>query len=594
VCGFVIQILPDRPVDPTVFDSMVDSLAHRGPDDRGIAFFKDGQVAFGHRRLSIIDLSKAGRQPLTDVSGRYCIVYNGEIYNFKELRERLEGLGHEFHSQTDTEVVLNAYIRWGYDCLNMLDGIFAFAIYDGMTGDIFLARDRFGIKPLYYIHRQGELLAASEPKALLLSGRLEKTIRKEALADYLMFGYISEDHGIWRELCKVPPGSWALFTEGYLRVESFMPYTADKGKSPWPDIPITREELEERFREAFLRTLKMQNISDVEIGLFLSGGLDSSSVALAQHLLGHPLRAFSVDFQDKPNNEIDSARQVADSLGIELLVCNVSSSDMSRLKDMQLYFDEPFADTSMLPTHLISRFARENGIKVALSGDGGDEIHGGYTWYGQCLDAIENRGPAERQAWVRKRYCLYPYQFYLADDQSDWFTPEFQEVLTTRRNAFFRHLDTKREDHLKAIQLLDVNTYLPSDILTKVDRASMAAGLELRVPLLGNEVTDLILSSASEAYSSRGEPKRLLSHFLKGYIPEVIRKKPKQGFSIPLRPFLSSINYREYILDSGIKNFGLFTKGNLERTLATDFDKNATRHILLYMLALWTETWLPS
>lgn len=592
MCGFVLQIARDYPVDSAVFDDMVDSLAHRGPDDRGTEFFEGHRVALGHRRLSILDLSSAGRQPMEDATGRFRILYNGEIYNFAALRQRLEALGHVFRSRTDTEVLLNAYIRWGKDALPMLDGIFAFAVYDTLTGELFLARDRFGVKPLYYVHRHGELLAASEPKALLLSGRLDRQVRPEALADYLLFGYVTEDHGIWRSLSKVPPGGWIRFKDGRLQTGEYL------GNLREEEAPSRREigseELDERFGDALVRTVTAQNVSDVEVGLFLSGGLDSSSVALAQHLAGQPLRAFTVDFEDKPNNEVESARKVADRLGLDLHVCKVVASDMKSVDQLQRHFDEPFADASLLPTFLISRFAREHGIKVALSGDGGDEIHAGYVWYGQCQEALQGVAPRDRGRVIRRRYGYYPYQFYLREELSAWLAPEFREVMDERATAFFRHVDTATGDDLKAAQMLDVKTYLPGDILTKVDRASMAVGLEVRVPLLGNEVTDMVMREHSTRYADRQEGKQLLRRFLKGRVPDEILRRPKQGFSIPLRPYMLKTNYRERVMDAGLEKLGAFSRGALEKEIHADFETHATRHILLYLLAVWSDTWLAN
>jgi asparagine synthase (glutamine-hydrolysing) len=585
MCGVALAYSTTGPLDSAAFEAMVDSLGHRGPDGRGVAYFQDGCVALGHRRLSIIDLSNAGSQPMADASNRFHIVFNGEIYNYKALRERLEGTGRVFQSRSDTEVLLNAFAEWGPDCLTMLDGIFAFAIYDAISGEVFLARDRFGVKPLYFTRPRGGLAVASEPKALLAGGLLQRSLRPEAVADFLLFGYVTEDLGVWEGLEKLPPGGWARLGRNGWRSGLYA------HEPPEADAPSDGS-IRQKFEHSLLQSVEAQNVADVEVGLFLSGGLDSSAVAVAQSRLGRPLRAFTVHFAEKPNNEVHSARLLADSLGLPLEVCHVEAGDLALLEDLQQVFDEPFADLSLLPTFLLSRFVRQQGVTVALSGDGGDEMLGGYVWYDLCRNALKDARPEEERAIVRKMYALYPYAFFLGDAYDDLFEPDFRGLREERAKAFFSRYAPRRNGPLVALQRLDRATYLPGDILTKVDRASMASGLEVRVPLLGSTVAECVLAAHPDDYAQPGAAKSLLRDFLLGTAPDEILNKKKQGFSLPIRPYLRSVDYRSCIMDSGLERLGFMSRKSIENTLDLDFDTNVTRSLLLYVLALWSNTWL--
>ncbi len=568
-----------------VVTDMRDKLVHRGPDDSGSWVDATAGVALGFRRLSILDLSPLGHQPMTSATGRYVVVYNGEIYNFAALRRELEGRGCSFRSRSDTEVILAAFETWGVAAaLARFNGMFAIALWDRTERALTLARDRFGEKPLYYGMAGGALVFGSELKALRAHPGLVATVDRASLSQLLRFAYVPAPWSILAGIRKLPAATW-------LRVAS----RADADRAPTPywslqdvaergasrlfegDEPEAVRQLDRVLRES----IKLRMVADVPLGAFLSGGIDSSTVvALMQAESTRPVRTFTIGFAEAAYNEAEAAKAVAQHLGTdhtELYVTPEQARDV--IPRLPTLYDEPFADSSQLPTFLVSQLARQQ-VTVALSGDGGDELFGGYNRY-YWADAIWRRlghlPSWSRHGLARALGGVAPLaRTHLLDDVA-WFpaalrhrTPgdklqKLAEVLGARDagELYFRLVSTWKDpssvvlgngaperpfhvslDNMKLrsfaerMMCADTLTYLPDDILVKVDRASMGVSLECRVPLLDPDVAAFAWSLPLGMRVRQGKGKPLLRGVLAQYVPPALFERPKAGFGLPLDSWL--------------------------------------------------------
>jgi asparagine synthase (glutamine-hydrolysing) len=539
---------------------MTSVLNHRGPDDDG--FYINGAVGLGHRRLSIIDVG-GSRQPIFNQDKTRAIVFNGEIYNFKTVREALQRRGHHFTTQGDTEVILRAYEEYGEACVQHLRGMFAFAIWDGVKKRLFLARDRVGIKPLYYYWDGQTFLFASEIKALLQDPGVEKTLDPQALDDYLTYLYIPAPKTIFQRIRKLRPGHTLTVSDGRLREQEYWDLAFK------PKDGLSEAEYATGLLEKLRESVDMHLMSEVPLGAFLSGGIDSSAVVgLMAGLLKQPVNTASIGFREAGFDELPYARAVAQRFQTHVHERTVAAEAAKILDALVWHFDEPFADSSMVPTYYVSQVAREC-VTVCLSGDGGDENFAGYRRY--RFDVLENqlrsRLPAGlRQPLFRVLGSLYPKADWLPRifraktlfanlalsperayyHTMSWFTPQMKHLLYSV--AFKRELGEydpfsvmnvyfercRDLDSLSRIQYVDVKTYLVDDILTKVDRASMAHSLEVRVPLLDHEVMEYAASIPAAYKLRHGEGKYIFKKALRSMLPEDILYRPKMGFTIPL------------------------------------------------------------
>ena len=529
----------------------VTTLRHRGPDDVGWWSDDGSGATLAHARLSIIDLSPAGHNPMPWREGGYWITFNGEVYNFLELRRELEGQGCRFRSRTDTEVVLAAYERWGASCVERFAGMFAFAIWDVGRRRLFLARDRFGKKPLYYAEYGERLVFASELKAILADPEFPRELDGEALALYLRFGYVPSPRTIFRHARKLPPAHRALLEGGVLRVERYWDATAlalAKGNDRAPEV------IQAELEEALAVAVRQRMIADVPLGAFLSGGIDSSLVTalMKEHSPGG-VRTFSVRFEDPEFNEAEHAAAVARHLGTCHHEETCTRAEMlAAVERLPGIFDEPFADSSAIPTLIVSRVAREL-VTVALSGDGGDELFFGYPRYLALARAGSLlRSPAALRKAVALATELLPGRKarrvarVLRDDAADvylrfvgtWEDGEIEEMTGSAPPEGDGYGETRsRVSSLPPAEqapLLDLATYLPEDILTKVDRTSMAVSLETRCPLLDHRVAELALALPLSARWHRGRGKQPLRKAVYRRIPRALLDRPKMGFGVPL------------------------------------------------------------
>ncbi|CAB1064594.1 Asparagine synthetase [glutamine-hydrolyzing] (EC [Olavius sp. associated proteobacterium Delta 1] len=586
MCGIVAQKNSSQRINKAIFENMVDTLQHRGPDGRGADYLCNRTVALGHRRLAIIDLSEKGDQPLYNEGGSICISFNGEIYNFKSLRYQLSDRGHTFVSNTDTEVMIHGYEEWGFNFLEKVRGIFAFIIYDKERDLFFFARDHFGVKPLYYAIYEKNIIIASEIKAILKSGMPLRKIDDNALAAFFLFGYIPAPLSIWQPVRKLLPGHYATFENGLLTTHRYF-------KIVRHDQQVDPGVLVENTRRTLLESVRLQNYADVEVGLFLSGGLDSSALAYAESVLKKDITALSVEFKNDPRgSEVKDAKIVADACNLELYELFVDDTAVRLLQELTYFFDEPFGDSSLIPTYLLSRAAaKKHGFKVILSGDGGDEVFGGYNWYTNILQQLGKNPNGNRRCLLFENYASTPYPFFLNNKFESIFDSKFLPMIKRRKNSFWGLISQKSQLDIKEFQLLDFATYLPDDILTKVDRASMANSLEIRVPLLDHVLVKQVMGICPGSYFFQNSKKFLLKKMLANFFgPEVIEKE-KRGFSLPLVNYLKTINYHEKIMDGTIRPMGIFQPHAIENLLKQPLANHVSRIFLLYVFTIWNEMW---
>ena len=528
-------------------------LAHRGPDDTGLWHSADGQVALAHSRLSIIDLSPMGRNPMS-WGNRLWITFNGEIYNYREIRQEAERRGHEFRSQTDTEVILAAYDEWGLDAASHLVGMFAFGLWDENRKRLWLVRDRVGKKPLYYTEHGGVFRFASELKAILADEQFPREIDRTALRLFLRYGYIPAPFTIFTHAKKLPPAHWLVHEQGQATITRYWdPFDHVRPEGQPTDSDALRE-IEARLSLAVRQRL----IADVPLGAFLSGGVDSSLiVAMMQEHTTTPVRTFTVRFRDSEFDESTHAAAVARHLGTDHVEETCDEADMLGIVDkLPEIFDEPHADSSAIPTYLVSRAARRH-VTVALSGDGGDELFWGYPRYryhSSAKAALLLPQPLRRAAAAAAAHLptrrLRRISDVLANADSDTyasfvtlFGQQDVEALTGATSPDAPLYQQARQscaelDSATIPALLDFVTYLPDDILVKVDRASMALGLEVRSPLLDHHVVEFALGLPMAFKQRGGETKWLLKQLLYKRVPRRLVDRPKQGFGVPLRAWL--------------------------------------------------------
>lgn len=560
-----------RVTSKEVLVAMRDSLSFGGPDSAGI--FIEGPVGLAHRRLAIIDLSESGAQPM--ISGEWVISFNGEIYNYQDIRKELVQLGYTFSTVTDTEVIIKSIDVWGVDGIKKFRGMFAFALWNRVTKKLLLCRDRFGVKPLFYYQKDDLFLFASELKAFHEHPLFDKTLDVSGIPYYLQRGYFKEDDCIYKYVRKVSPGT---VVEVCLNKVTFVKKYYDVEEIYNKSIIDTRheEELKSELEELLSMSFRRRLISDVEVGIFLSSGVDSSLVtALLQKDSSRKLRTFTIGFNDVRYNEADVAQKIADHLGTDHSTLYCTEEDFQRVVPLipEMY-DEPFGDSSAIPTYLVSRMARQD-VKVALSGDGGDELFGGYSKYLFATHApkilsipygfreqlhklfllITPQKVAKLAAFMKMNtYSQVDGKYFkfrqtlLAKDIDDFFEKSSSYI----ENKFIQDFITFDLDKIKScetdgptsfllnsLSVKDILNFLPGDVLTKVDRASMYTGLEAREPFLDPEIVDFASTIPQHLkITPRKESKYILKQILGKYLPKELIYRPKQGFTVPIEEWL--------------------------------------------------------
>lgn len=598
MCG-ICGIIKATDINPMLLKEMNDAMRHRGPDDSGeIIFAQNGKyIGLAQRRLSVQDLSASGHQPMCSADGSVWIVFNGEIYNFKELRKQVQG--YPFVSQCDTEVILAMYLKYGIKCLRQLNGMFAIAIYDRSREVLYLARDRMGKKPLYYCADGQTLLFASELKPFMLCPDFKREINEDVLKSYLFHGYIKGPDTIFRNLRKLQPGMCLEYRNGKVKEAAYwsLPKVYRKNQQHLEkDYEAAKAVLKDKLKKA----VQYRMIADVPVGAFLSGGYDSSLItAIAQEVSGNPVRTYSIGFYEEDYNEAPYAKQVAKHLGTDHKELYVSEQDVYRMLDgLVTYYDEPFADSSQIPSMLVAEFARKD-VTVVLSGDGGDELFCGYQHY-PATRKLQYLEPAIRAAGVGLR--LPGISSRLTDKLPSsvqgmiWCRDRRYKVqnFNRERRSFCDSLTGNQEDiyfpeelDLNFVpdwqvrrMLLDMETYLVDDILCKVDRATMKYALEARCPILDKDVVEYSFSLPQSFKYKNGVGKRILKDIAYEYVPEEMLNRPKQGFSVPLTGWLQGI-LKEQLLSycdrSYLEKQGLFEPEKVQNAMSRFFTDSSVK-----------------
>ncbi len=617
MCGItgIIDTRGGREIERAVLQRMNDSQMHRGPDD-GRLHIEPG-VGLGHRRLSIIDIA-TGQQPLFNEDGSVVVVFNGEIYNYQQLIPELQTLGHVFHTRSDTEVIVHAWESWGADCVSHFRGMFALAMWDRKQQTLFMARDRLGVKPLYYaLLDDGLLLFGSELKSLLAHGGLRRNIDPNGVEEYFALGYVAEPRTIFKQAQKLSPGHSLLIRRGQPVTEPRAYWDVRFSLNNPIAGPDAQAELVRRLQDS----VRLRMVAEVPLGAFLSGGVDSSAVvAIMAGLSPEPVNTCSIGFDDPAFNESEFAQQVADRYQTRHRLEVVNSDDYDLIDTLARLYDEPYADSSAIPTYRVCQLARKH-VTVALSGDGGDESLGGYRRYRMHL--MEERLRTALPLGVRRPLFgmlgkLYPkadwaprmlrakttfeglarssvasychsVSIMRAPMRQALFSPGFKSELAgyNAQAVFDRHaMNAGTDDPLALIQYLDLKTYLVGDINTKVDRASMAHSLEVREPLMDHELVEWLATLPSSLKIHGNEGKYIFKKSMESFLPQEVLYRPKMGFSVPLARWLRGPlrqRVRSAVLGDRLLATGWFNAAYLRHLV--DAHQSGARD---YSAPLWT------
>jgi len=575
MCG-IVGVYRDSGCDTASLTRMRDALLHRGPDDAGLWVSDDRRIGLAQRRLSIIAPGPDGHQPICNEDGTVWLVFNGEIYNYRDLRRKLECLGHSFRSRSDTETILHAYEEWGENCASHLRGMFAFAIWDGNRRRLVLGRDHTGIKPMFYYWDGDTFAFASEIKAFWQLNNVDRDIDRSAVFDFLTYLYVPTPKTAYSRVRKLPPGHWLRFEQGHLIVREYWDVPLI------PEQSITEAEAVDVVRQRLYDAVAASTVSDVPIGAFLSGGLDSSTVvSYMSDITTYPVRAFSIGFDVAEHSETEYARRAATAFGTSFRERVVGRESIrTLLPRLRAIYDEPYADGSAMPTLHVCELAREE-VKVALSGDGGDEVFAGYGWYGRWLrqQSITSR---VRTNWARRAIAMvgdgWPatargqrlghFLRGVAAEPLEQYARQMELLTPAEKRAvlhpiwaeefadyddywYLRQYWRTDVDPITRLQYVDIKTYLPDDILTKVDRAAMAVGLEVRPPLLDHLLIETVFRIPAAIRFAGSEKKHLLKHAVAERVPTEIRERRKKGFSSPLMDWIARDAewVREYLSD---------------------------------------------
>jgi asparagine synthase (glutamine-hydrolysing) len=625
MCGIYGKIRFDgRPASREDGERSCDALRHRGPDDHGV--YVREQACLAHARLSIIDLSPLGHQPMTNEDGSRWIVFNGEIYNFQDLRPGLERKGHVFRSRSDTEVLLHLYEEEGPACVERLRGMFAFAVWDEKNRTLFLARDRVGKKPLFYYRGRDFLSFCSELRPLVGDPEIPVEVDREGIHHYLTYQSVPAPFTAYRGIRKLPPGHWLRAKDENVEIRrywklSFMP------KCP-ADTPARRAELEEKLLEKIRESVRLRLVSDVPLGALLSGGVDSSGVValMAGETAGAPVKTFSVGFHEKEYDELEYARRVASLYRTDHREFTLRPDMLSVLPLLVEHFGEPFADSAAIPTYYISQVARRH-VTVALCGDGGDESFAGYHRYKlnallrgtefipeflsrgifRLLNGLPHSPDIHSPIWIAKRF----FQFLSLSPESrnlrfcshfdgalkkDLYTPEFADLMSgidSDEIVLSRYKETDADNLLDATLYADIHTYLPDTLLPKVDVTSMANSLEMRSPLLDHDLMEFAARLPAGWKLRRLTTKHILKKVFGHFLPRDLLARPKMGFGVPLGHWFRT-DLKEMVHDTLLSpraiGRGYFREGTVRRILDEQAQNRWHWHYHIYnllMLELW-------
>lgn len=611
MCGLLGIVDYKKSINASLFNEMLNSLKHRGPDDEGVEVFSldSCSIFLGHRRLSIIDISSNGHQPM--LYEHLAIIYNGEVYNFKDIRQDLISEGYSFDSNSDTEVILKSYHFWGIDCVERFRGMFAFAIYDYEQQEIIIFRDRAGVKPLYYSQTDNALIFSSELKPLMKYPDFNKEIDFEAVSSYLQFGYIHAPKTVFKSVQKLLPGHYlkydigskVLVKERYWNINDFY------------ENQVARENIAEELEATIIEAFNLRMIADVPVGVFLSGGIDSSLVAaIVQKYSKIPINTFTIGFEDKKYDESNYAKEIAKYLGTNHteLICKKEDA-LAIITKLPKIFDEPFADSSAIPTVLVSELAKKQ-VSVVLSGDGGDELFCGYTSYALMEERFRILSKIPFKKMANKFLNLIPIPIFMLNRVNEKLYRKIvklknmldhEDIVNSFKvsNSIFTKDEIKRlikeeyyfpeetaavTSNLEKMMISDFKGYLPDDLMVKVDRSTMSTSLEGREPFLDHKIIEF----AASIPISHKKNKKILKNVLARYMPEHLFIREKQGFGIPINYWLrQDLKYLldQYLSEELINEYNVFNYEYVSRLLELFYaEKNDDSKIwVLLMFQMW-------
>ena len=617
ICG-ILYLNNDQKADASLLESMTNTMTHRGPDDIGLHI--DGRLGFGMRRLSVIDLV-TGHQPIHSEDKSIHVILNGEIYNFQELRSDLEARGHRFYTKSDTESIVHLYEEYGQECVQKLRGMFAFAVWDNKRQTLFIARDRLGVKPLYYYKGNGVFLFASEIKAFLKYRPMSKDINCAALDEYLTYQYIPAPNTIFENVHKLLPAHTITVKNNDMKIERY--WKADFSS----ETSLSQEDCVKTLGNLLEQSVKMRLISDVPLGVFLSGGLDSSGiVAIMSKFSSKPVKTYSVGFDvgGLRHNELEYAKLVAKRFGCDHHEIMAKADMAHTLPKIIEHLDEPMSDAACVPVYFMSQLARES-VTVVLTGEGADELFGGYIYYGygrlqniyrfiprlvreemieRVFKALPKYTPGKNYI---KKLSLDPYQRYMGwnavfkpEEKDGLYGPGLKNILLKDEgwNRLYWYFADKKADPLEILLNFDINVLLPDDFLMKTDRMSMAHSLEARVPYLDHKLVEFAMSLPADLKVRKATEKFILKKAYEGILPKSIVDRKKHGFDVPIAYWLKNElkgMTDELLSDENIKKRGYFNPGYI-RQLIKEFraGKNVSPRKIwnLMSLELWHQIFI--
>ncbi len=591
MCGIIGQINHETPVDVDHFIKMRDTLQHRGPDGEGLYISEDRRTAIGHRRLALIDLSDAGKQPMSNEDKSLWLTCNGEIYNYPELRKELINRGHQFLSRTDSEVILHGYEEWGATVLQKLKGMFAFAIWDENNRKLFLARDRFGIKPLYYYYDNQILIFASEIKGIMHSPLVNKEIEYTSVCDYFVYRYVPSPKTIWKNIFKLPPAHYLEFDHAKtIKIKEYWRIQFDSKRTPGKEAISATDDL---LRES----VRQHVISDVPVGSFLSGGYDSSALVDYLHRINYDTQTFSIGFENWDESEHQYAEMVANIFNTKHRSKILGKSSLDILETLSYVYDEPIADISIIPTYLVSKLAAEN-VKAVLSGEGADELFCGYTWqkeydkyYASLPFSIRFKNRCNP---FSKSFAVNEYSNAMAmgkfDNQKlhELLNADLADYIPDEPDWFYAKYYKRKLSPVKSFQYMDVKCFMAELVLTKMDRASMANSLEVRVPFLDHELCEYVFQLHERTYYKIDSKKYLLFENIKNTLPDSILQRPKQGFVGPDSYYMDIDWYSNYLEHGNTVKDKIINKKTLRKLIN---NKDHWRLWKLLVFELWYSRW---
>jgi len=600
MCGIVGQFSKKDGINEKIAKKMLASINHRGPDDSG--FYREDKMFLGHNRLSILDLSEAGHQPMWNSDNTIGIIFNGEIYNFKEIKKEL--VEFKFKSRTDTEVIICAYQKWGLKkTLEKFNGMFSFCIYDKKKNKAFFARDRMGIKPFVYYWDNNNFIFSSELKAILCSNLIKKEINKKAVLDFFIYRYVPSPRTIFENIYKLDPGNFLeLDLEKFeLKKEC---YWKLKNKR---DIDMKEEKIEEEIEKLIKDSVDLRLISDIEVATFLSGGIDSSLITSLAKEVNPKIRAFTIDICPKKYSEANYARSFAQAKNIKNKISKVGQKEFEDNFDKIIkFYDEPFADSSLVPTYLLCKLVKDSNIKCVLSGDGGDEVFYGYKWYGH-FNKLESRKflekilPKNILLFISKIPNFKLISFLFLESLERYRRIMFDRFSVGEINELFSFNFLESEDYMfkekigketvkkEELNYLDFHTFMVDDILYKVDIASMANSVEVRVPFLDHRLVEFVFAILFKYLYKNNELKHLLKQVAKKHIPKENVYREKKGFSAPVIQWIGK-DFKKALLSGSLVKHGFIDSNKMK--LFLERESNESKVWQMYIFEKWFSNYM--